>query len=365
MKDEGPLTPWAEMVGVAPDEAEARAAELFRRVDVPVRFEPTALRGGSRRRRPVAPRRLAIAVGLCAALGGVGVVAAAKGLRPLARWLVANAAPLVRTEPAPLRGRQSAPARMRPAPPASTAVAVPPVQPPAVTARKVPSPERKVALAPAVERLRSPPSAQAPQPAWSLPSSAAAPSPAAPVAPVPPTARPTPALLAARPPAESSLAREADLLAPALSALRNGGDARTALVRLDIYAAEFPRGILRKEAAGSRIEALMRLGRGPEALDTLEQYPFGAGARDAALLVLRGELRAGRNCTRALADFATVLAGVASGEIAERALFGQAVCEARLGRPAAASSFRTYLDRFPTGRFAASARNQLGGARAP
>ncbi len=81
-------------------------------------------------------------------------------------------------------------------------------------------------------------------------------------------------------------------------------------------------------------------------------------------MLLRAELRADADCRRALADFDTVLAQAPSASLDERALFGRAGCRLREGDgPGAESDLRTYLARYPAGRFADQARARL--ARRP
>ena len=90
-------------------------------------------------------------------------------------------------------------------------------------------------------------------------------------------------------------------------------------------------------------------------------FPFGEGARDAELRVLRGELTAAHDCESAIRDFVAVSDKVAPAPVLDRALYGRAACEARLGQRAqAAASFRAYLRQFPDGSFAAEARRQVG-----
>jgi TolA-binding protein len=165
---------------------------------------------------------------------------------------------------------------------------------------------------------------------------------------------------------ESQLARETQILQEALSQLRAKDDPTAALEALDRYLNAYPLGLLRKEATSARVEALLKLKRPIDALAALRSYPFGDGARDLELRVLRAELAAGRDCKEALEDFDAVselVARKAAGPVHERALYGRAACQARLGqRDEAAEGFRAYLRQFPSGRFAAPARRQLGEA---
>jgi hypothetical protein len=153
-----------------------------------------------------------------------------------------------------------------------------------------------------------------------------------------------------------ALAEEARLLEVALASLRRGRDgeaALAALATLDRYQATFPEGLLRAEAARARIDALFILGRQGEAQAALDALALEPRGRDLELLVVRGELRARQDCRRAIGDFKSALSAVASGPLAERALYGLATCLYEQGDEAAAArASADYLRRFPGGRFA-------------
>ncbi|HVY28895.1 MAG TPA: hypothetical protein VHB79_20200 [Polyangiaceae bacterium] len=159
---------------------------------------------------------------------------------------------------------------------------------------------------------------------------------------------------------ESSLTRESALLSHALTALRRDHDAALALRWLDQYQAQFPGGVMALEAATARVDALLLLGRRAAALQLLSGLPLERSGRKTELMLVRAELNAERDCHRALPDFDAVLSGSPAGALAERALFGRAGCQLRLGRTAAGKSdLQSYLTRFPHGRFASQVQARL------
>jgi hypothetical protein len=283
-----PLTPWAEGPSPGSDPVEQRAAGLFRKVEIPVRFDPRRVTMASRpvpSSRRSRNRRRAGRLGLLLAgalLGGAGLVVAARGIPPLGRWLLSGSGS-DRTMLAPVP-----PAPVRPAPPPTAAAAT----------------------------------------TTTTPSLAPAPAPA--TTPAEPRARPVTGAAAPARPKPSALAEETRLLGRAFAQLHRRGDPRAALAELDAHARAFPRGLLRKEAASVRVEALLDLGQRRAALAVLRSFPFGPGERDAELRLLRGELGAAWDCPGALADFDAVLRAGAQGKLADRARQGQAACQARL-----------------------------------
>ena len=163
-------------------------------------------------------------------------------------------------------------------------------------------------------------------------------------------------------PAQSELARESRLVASAIAKLRQEGDAEAALVILDQHRAEFASGALRSEATATRIEALLRLGRNPQALALLDAQSLSAKGVGREMLVARAELRAdkGRR-SAALHDFDLLLSVWGKTDaVAERAVYGRAVCRAKSGDwDGARHDFERYLGDFPQGRFAEQARAAL------
>jgi len=154
-----------------------------------------------------------------------------------------------------------------------------------------------------------------------------------------------------------ALGQETALLRKALVDLRLHRDGAAALVTLDQYLALFPRGTLADEARRGRVDALLMLGRDAEALQALDELELSPVGRGLELRLIRGELRAAAGCVGATADFDAVLARVPGTALAERALWGRALCHQRLGRhDLAAADGAAYLTRFPQGRFAAAVR---------
>ena len=171
-----------------------------------------------------------------------------------------------------------------------------------------------------------------------------------------PEPTPTPAVEAPRP--ESALAAESRLLAAAIAKLRK--EPAATLSALDDYAARFPQGQLAQEAEVMRVDALLALGRRDGALRVLDGLTLAGLPRARELVLLRAELRseAGR-CRDALADFGSAIIEAAD-TLDERALYGRALCRARLGNfDGARNDLDRYLVRFPDGRFAADARHAL------
>jgi TolA-binding protein len=165
------------------------------------------------------------------------------------------------------------------------------------------------------------------------------------------------------PAASRALGDEARLLRRALQNLRQGRNPTAALATLDEHRARFPAGLLSADADLVRIEALLALDRDREALALLEPLDLAASPRGDELRVVRGELRARTDCTRAAADFTAVLAHSGPDPLAERALRGRALCLLRTSAASAEHDLRAYLARFPAGRFAAEARARLKTAR--
>jgi hypothetical protein len=183
------------------------------------------------------------------------------------------------------------------------------------------------------------------------------------VAPAPaPKVHPRVALAKPAAPPEDPVVAESRLLGEALAALRHGHDPEAALRTLDRYEQRFPTGALALEASAARVDALLALGRRPQALARLEEMPLDRVPRGPELRTLRGELLAGRgDCDGAIADFSAVLnrAG-APASVVERALYGRGSCRSRVGDAAGArADLQDLLRRFPSGPFAQPAARAL------
>jgi TolA-binding protein len=280
----------------------------------------------------------------------------------------------------PARLAESGDAKLAPSEPvAEAASSAPPAAlgaeaPPALVA-SARSPTRAASSAkPPHRSLAAPAAASAhvpvpPAEPFSAPSPATAPPPTAgsdldPAAQLAPAPSPTPALPAASGPASrprsSVSSEEIRTLDHALGLLRRDHDGAAALSALDAYLEGFPQGLLRQEARFARVDALLLLARSDEALVALEDLHLGVGRRATELRVIRGELRAPRDCVGAEADFSAALGQDPSAGLIERILYGRGVCRTRLGNVAgAAADLQRYLDRFPTGAHAPSARQWL------
>lgn len=163
--------------------------------------------------------------------------------------------------------------------------------------------------------------------------------------------------------APDPLMEESRLLQAALHQLRIFKDGESALGMLAEYDRRFPQGQLRAEVSLARMDSLLLLGRGAEALHALQQLSAGdrqrlPRARELEVLEVELQAELGR-CTKALAQLERLRDG--GPILAERALFVQATCEARSGRVERARSlFEELLRRYPDGAHAAQARRALG-----
>jgi tetratricopeptide (TPR) repeat protein len=152
-------------------------------------------------------------------------------------------------------------------------------------------------------------------------------------------------------------------LGRALRQLRREHDAEGALVILGELGRAHPDSRFALERSSLEVEALLALGRDGEALARLDGLPLDQLPRGAERYVVRGELRArAQRWSEARDDFQRALT-LTSGQPtwSERALWGRAMARLRLqDREAALADLRTYMDRFPSGRYAREAARLLG-----
>lgn len=151
------------------------------------------------------------------------------------------------------------------------------------------------------------------------------------------------------------------LLGRVFSALRRDRAPEVALAMLATDGAQLATGPLALEALTARVEALQALDRPGEALVALDAHAADHGL-GVPLTVLRGELRAAAGrCPAARADFeqAARVKGVRD-QLHQRCLYGIAICFMTEGdADRARQSLRTYLDAYPSGRFAETATAAL------
>jgi TolA-binding protein len=143
----------------------------------------------------------------------------------------------------------------------------------------------------------------------------------------------------------------------AMGYLRRDHNAGAALAALDSYLGRYPHGALEKEARLARVDALVLLGRNEQALNALETITFDPGLRSTELLVVRAELRAAKDCRRAVEDFSVALGRGPDAKLMERILYGRGACRTKLQDLIGADDdFLRYLERFPAGAHADWAR---------
>ncbi|HEY3668774.1 MAG TPA: hypothetical protein VGL19_22405 [Polyangiaceae bacterium] len=318
---------WAD---VEESTSDARLGELFRAVSEPAPLSAATLarvhaRLGSRRHSSLLPRRLReAALATVMLLAGSSLAVAGWGVK---EWLSAS---LHRAEPAPGGAAPRSAGSLHPRKHAA-----------------LPAP-RPAAPATSADDTALAPDLALPEPEPNLHGAPHA------------LAKGTEPNVSAAPADSSALASESLALQAALVKLRREHDARGALALLDQSEPLFARGALALEAQVTRVDALLALGRSSEALAILNHLPLAHIGRGGELRLLRAELRAKQDCGLALADFDVLVRQPLSSSLAERALYGRAACEIRVGDDShARRDFQDYLARFPGGRFADHARNQL------
>ena len=155
--------------------------------------------------------------------------------------------------------------------------------------------------------------------------------------------------------------QEVQLLRQAVRALRTESRPAVALDLLQDFSVRFANSNLKPEADWLQVEAHMRLGQQSDALALLNRMDTQPRRLSPAAAVLRAELLAGEGrCDVALPVFSGVIRQGGGGDTQERALYGHAVCLARVGDAASArAAYEEYNRRYPKGRFAQSVRRAL------
>lgn len=376
-RDDARPRPLAEGGGQSGDErltglfAEARApeppwpAERLQRIGARLAYVRTT--AGTR--RSPAFRVAFAAVSLLVVSTGVSL--AARGLGHVFRRPSREAATVERPVRPKVRGRTTPapkPAVSAPTPETAPAPEPAPVAttptPPRRLALRTPAPPARAELAPDVAAATAP--APMPTETSAAPALAPPPMPASRAVVRAPEAGPHFAGRAPRIRPDDRLAHreplapELEAFTTAMSLLRARRDNAAALTALDEYLRSYPTGLFVHEARLGRVDALLALGRRGDAREAMDALPLGNDALGLELTVTRGELRAGTDCKGALADFDRALAGRLTDPLAERALFGRAVCRTRQGRAAEArADLEEYLRRFPSGARAEAARGRL------
>jgi hypothetical protein len=209
-----------------------------------------------------------------------------------------------------------------------------------------PEPEPKADPVPAPQR-NDPPHATRPYGTHPLPTGKPA---------EPPAQNPQIDLTPRAPQIDPALGGEAQLLAKAMQADRLGQPTH-ALELLDERDRRFGVGTLGPEATLLRVRSLRRVSRDGEALELLDHLP---PPMPALAYLERAELRVAAGRIRdALSDYQAVLKGHDEAA-AERALYGRAMCEERLGlTEAARDDFKQLVLLYPDGTFIDAARRAL------
>jgi FecR protein/Tetratricopeptide repeat len=134
------------------------------------------------------------------------------------------------------------------------------------------------------------------------------------------------------------------------------------------YRAEHPNGLLRVETDVSIIETLVHAGDASGALAEANEFirNHPDSERRAEIARIAGDLyRTRADYKRAVTAYQTALASPLPRDAAEPATFHRAECLVRLGDPMGPEAARTYLRRWPNGRFRTEAERLLESSNDP